>query len=122
MSSVSSPSPEKLLWANIIIPFSFFVLFSPGSFITFPSNSLKQCSDMIPFPQKYTFVKGDGRGISESQNITSDSLNSPGMSPIHDARKKCMGTIGGSITSKTQVILHALVFTFACILAKHAIF
>jgi hypothetical protein len=119
--SLISPSPEKLLWANIIIPFAFFVILSPGSFITFPPHSLKQCTDMIPFPQKYTFVKGDGRGTSESQNITSESLNSPAMSPINDARKKCMSLTGGSITSKTQVILHAIVFTFVCILAKHAI-
>lgn len=112
---------ERELWATIIVPFSLFILLSPGIFFNFPQNSSKQCSDLIPLPQKYTFVKGDKEGTSTAENITSETLNGPGMDPIRAARKKCANLVSPSYTSMTQVFVHALVFTFLSVIARHLI-
>ena len=109
---------ERHLWSNIIVPFGLFILLAPGSLLTFPTHSAKRCSDMIPFPKKYAFVKGDGEGYSEDQNITSDTLTSPGMSPILEARKKCSQFVGRSF-SFPQILLHAILFTFLCTILRH---
>ena len=109
---------EKYLWSNVLIPFSLFILLSPGAFITFPRNSSKRCSDLIPLPTKYTFEKGDGEGMSELQNVNSEILNGPAMKPIHLARQKCTSMYGSFSSSIIQISIHALIFTFICIVFR----
>ena len=112
---------EANLWANVIIPMGFFILLSPGAFFNLPLNSSKQCSTLIPLPTMYSYMKGDGEGTSDDQNVTSSILNGPGMSSIHDARKKCLRVFSTGYTSVSQTIVHALIFVFACAIARSAI-
>jgi hypothetical protein len=111
-------SEEKQLWTNILIPFGLFILVSPGTIGNVPFHTSKRCSDLIPLPRKYTFVKGDGEGTSESQTINADALTGPAVKPILDARKKCLST-RNSYSSFTQVLFHALLFTFLYTITRH---
>jgi hypothetical protein len=113
-------SDEKQLWKNILLPFGLFVLLSPGTLGNFPWNSSKQCSDLIPLPKKYTFEKGDHEGTSESQSISADALTGPAMKPILQARKRCLST-RHFYSSFTQVLFHALLFTFLYTIGRHLI-
>lgn len=112
---------EKYLWNNILIPFGLFIFLCPGAFLTFPRNTLKRCSDLIPLPTKYTFEKGDGEGTSELENISSEILNGPGMKSIHLARQKCMSMYGSFSSSIFQITIHALIFIFLSIFTRNLI-
>ena len=112
---------ERRLWSNVIIPMALFVLLSPGAFFNVPMNSYKQCSTLIPLPAMYSYMKGDNKGVSDDQNVTSHTLNGPGMSSIHDARKRCMHFFSTGYTSMAQTIVHALIFVFACAIARSAL-
>ena len=114
-------SEEAHLWSNVIIPMGFFIILSPGAFFNLPINSSKQCSTLIPLPSIYSYIKGDGEGTSDDQNVTSSILNGPGMTSIQDARKKCMRVFSTGYTSMAQTIVHALIFVLACAIARNAI-
>lgn len=109
---------KKDLWANILFPFAYFVLCTPGVLITFPKNSIATCEHIIPLPTKYEHVKGDGIGESELENVTSSTLTGPGMKSIYDARSRCMSYRSMYHTTTVQVLAHATLFIFACTLTR----
>ena len=110
---------EADMWAYILVPFGLFILLSPGKFVNFPGNSEKTCSEMIPFPNVYSFQKGDG-GESDLQNVTPLMLGGPAMQPIRDARKKCKQSFFPHYSSSLlQTMLHAFLFVAVCTVARH---